>query len=219
MNNSFDKNWEKIYEERNQLNEYPFQDFISFYHKTFSRKKNNKVLEIGCGYGNNLEFVSTFDHEIYGIDASKTVINLLIDKFKRKKVTCNLKVMDFTKLDFEKNYFDFILNREAVTCTSLENAHLCVKECYRTLKKGGLFYSTFLSNMNTFSGTINKEISKNFKGNFETVKQIKFYNILELQELFIGNNFEIKELYLNSKTDYIKQPIDNISYWSIIVKK
>lgn len=219
MKNSFDNNWEKIYRKGDQLNEYPFQDLIPFYHKRFSHIKKNKVLEIGCGYGNNLEFISTFNHEIFGIDASKTVIKLLEKKFNKKNIDCNLNVMDFTNLEFKNNFFDFILNREAITCTSLENAELCVKECYRTLKKGGLFYSTFLSNMNSFSGNISQRISKNFKGNFENVKQIKFYNILELQQLFLNNNFKIEELYLNSKTDYIKQPIDKISYWSIVVKK
>ena len=59
MNNSFDNQWNESYGNGKQLNEFPFMDFVSFY---FNRFKDNtsrlNILEVGCGAGNNLEFLA-----------------------------------------------------------------------------------------------------------------------------------------------------------------
>ena len=82
MKVSFDKSWDQIYYKGQQLNKYPFLDFVSFYHY-FKKNKKSKInfLEIGCGYGNNLDVAADFNDNIYGIDASKIVIQLAKKKF------------------------------------------------------------------------------------------------------------------------------------------
>lgn len=219
IQNSFDKSWEKIYSKNQQLNIYPFYDLISFYNKTFKNINSVDVLEIGCGYGNNIELMSKFDHTIYGIDASKEVINKAKNRFKNKK-NVNLSKQNFTNLKFKNNSFNFILNRESLTCVSKSNAIKAIGECYRVLKKNGVFYSTFVSNINSFDGkTIKNDLTTELKKNYSTVNQIRFYNILELYEIYKINKFKITELFLTSKQDYINKPTDILSYWTVVAKK
>ena len=42
MSYTFDKTWDKIYRNKEQLNIYPYSDFVSFYIKNFSKKKEYK---------------------------------------------------------------------------------------------------------------------------------------------------------------------------------
>lgn len=219
MARSFDNSWENIYLRNEQLNIYPFYDLISFYIKNFKSLKNFKTLEIGCGYGNNIEFMSKMKHDVYGIDASKTIIKKAKERFKNKD-NVKLFCQDFSKLDFKSNFFDFILNRESLTCVSKKYAIESLKQCKKVLKKNGLMYSTFVSNMNTFNGiTIKDDLTYKLAGNYSNVAQLRFYNIIEIQEIFQLNKFEIIELYHHSKIDYIKKPIDCLSYWTVIAKK
>ena len=216
---TFDKNWEKIYSNNQQLNIYPFYDLISFYNYNFKKKYNLKVLEVGCGYGNNIEFMSKYNHEVFGIDASREVIDKAKLRFKEKK-NVKLFVQDFTQIKFSQNSFDFILNRESISCVSKKNAIKAINQCKKVLKKNGLFYSTFVSNLNTFNGiTKDNDLTYKLKGNYSNVEQIRFYNILEIQEIFSLNKFDIIELYLTSRKDFLKKPINDLSYWTVVAKK
>jgi len=220
MKASFDKSWDRIYDKGLQLNKYPFLDFVTFYHY-FKKNKKNKInfLEIGCGFGNNLDFVAKFSDNIYGIDASKPVIKLAKKKFYENNININLFVQDFTNIKFKNNFFDFVLNREALTTVNYKNAFKAVKESSRVLKKNGFMYSTFVSNLNTYNGTEINDITINLKGNYSNVKSLRFYNIFEIRDIFEQNNFKIESLQLVQKTNFITKPIDTVSYWVVISKK
>ena len=82
MDKSFDNTWNQVYTDGEQLNEFPFMDLVSFY---FNHFKNNttklNILEVGCGAGNNLEFLANLGHNVFGIDASEKIIEYT-KKFK-----------------------------------------------------------------------------------------------------------------------------------------
>ena len=49
----------KIYGKKLQLNIFPFSEIISYFKNLKVEKKNNvKILEIGCGCGKNLSFLT-----------------------------------------------------------------------------------------------------------------------------------------------------------------
>ena len=56
--------WEKVYSAsifRNK-NQYPSEEIISFMMRNYGELKNKssiKVLDMGCGWGNNLKFLNT----------------------------------------------------------------------------------------------------------------------------------------------------------------
>lgn len=220
MTNTFDKKWNRIYSSSKQLNLYPYSDLVSYYFNNFKKDKKIKVLEVGCGAGNNLSLFTNNKNEVHGIDASHHAIKFARNVFSKKKCKIKLSVCDFTKLPYKNNYFDLIINREALCNTNLKNANLGMSECYRVLKKNGKFYSTFYSIYCTFIGTkIEKGFFKNFKYNFKNSGFIKFYTMVELNNIYKKNNFIIKDLFLNNKTDVLRVPQSTISEWYVYAKK
>ena len=131
----FDTKWEKIYRNRRQLNKYPFTGVVSFFFKNFKNRKNLNILEVGCGTGNNLEFLAKLDHNIYGIDASSTAIKYAKKYFQNHKNNSDFKIGSFTNLPYKKNFFDLIINRAAITNVEFNKAILAFKQCKNVLKR------------------------------------------------------------------------------------
>ena len=217
MVEGFDIKWDEVYQNGKQLNKYPFTDLVAFYYNNFKENTNKlNILEIGCGAGNNLEFLSEEKHNIYGIDASNIAIDHCKRKFAQKNLSADFVVGEFTNLPYENNFFDIIINRAAICHTDIINANIAMKECNRVIKKSGKIYSTFFTNLNTFKANkIDFGYYNSFEVGFKNTGALKFYNVFEIKELFEKNNFEIKNLYLSEKTDMIQIPTKIISEWII----
>ena len=99
---SFDLAWEKhIYKKKLQINKYPFDWVVSSVVKHIDKEKIKKfkVVDLGCGTGNNLEFLADIGFkEIIGIDGSQSAIRFAKQKFLKKKNQINPR-------RFYKSYF------------------------------------------------------------------------------------------------------------------
>ena len=111
---SFDINWEeKVYKKKKQINKYPFDWVVSSVSKYISKNKKNIAVELGCGTGNNLEFLSSHNYsKIIGVDGSKSAIN-----YAKKKLEKNKKIKliqaDFSQTSFKN--VDLFLDRGSIT--------------------------------------------------------------------------------------------------------
>jgi ubiquinone/menaquinone biosynthesis C-methylase UbiE len=98
-------------------------------------KKNSKILDIGCGTGFIIDLVKKMSSNVYGIDISPEMLQM-VNKYNNK---IGLGIGDTANLPIKKNNFDL--------CTAYGFLHHLyditptIKEAYRCLKKGGIFYS------------------------------------------------------------------------------
>jgi len=147
---SFSKEWEaNIYSKGKQLNLYPFSDVVSYVKRLYSQElksgKKLKALELGFGAGNNILFLAKEGFETFGIEGSKSACIFAQDQLKLNGLNAQLEVGDFVQLPYKDNFFDFVLDREAIYCNKPQDIRKIIKEVCRVLKKGGRFLSFMYS--------------------------------------------------------------------------
>ena len=109
-------------------------------------KKDDRILEIGCGSGNLLRFIEC--NNIHGLDISKNMIK----EAKKSVLSGNFSVGDAENLPYDDNFFDKVIISEVLYY--LPNLDKAIKEASRVLKKDGLLLITTLNKKYNFVKTI-----------------------------------------------------------------
>ena len=101
----------------------------------FNLKKNDKILDVGCGRCEVLTAFGQLGLDISGIDGSER-----IRSFAPKNIS-KLEILDFTKehFPFEDNTFDVIFTKSVIE--HIHDPTHFMKEILRILKPGGIFIS------------------------------------------------------------------------------
>ena len=171
------------------------------------------AVELGCGTGNNLEFLSSYGYsKIIGVDGSKSAINYAKKKYKKNK-KINLIQADFSQTSFEN--VDLFLDRGSIT----HNKKIIIKKIFKNLlsqlNSGGFFLSSLFSKKH--------HGYKDRKGNNFFVKEMKIQNGIVasfFDEKEIKNLFkEFKVISLIEETKHDKITNKKTSMWNIICKK
>ena len=105
-----------------------------YYDKISNICKGKKILEYGCGMGNNIKTFNDFGASVTGIDISIEGINKAKEKNSQNKVTANCFVMDAENTDFENNSFDIIVGMGIIHHLELQKIYA---ETSRLLMENG----------------------------------------------------------------------------------
>ena len=139
--------YENIYKTMDHDHAYPNTNLVRL--EKWFLKMPGKVLDHGCGYGENLIFLTTRGYAVTGIDISNDLIDFVKLKCKLRKVPetlYSLEVIgDIYKLPYKDEYFDHIISLGVIQyLASRESVSSCIKEFIRCLKpKGRMIISTF----------------------------------------------------------------------------
>ncbi len=222
----FSKEWEeKVYGQGKQVNNYPFTDLVSLVtrHCNLKRfKEKPKVLELGCGTGPNISFFLDKQFDYYGIEGSKSAIEIIKNRFgEDMKVTC----CDFTEtLPFKDGFFDLIVDRSAVIHNCRDEINKVIKECYRTLNENGrLIITGWFSTMHSMFGEGEEVLdshsrSEYTEGQFKDIGIVHFTDREEILELF-DNGWIIESLVHNTLDVIIPNAGSKAASFRIVVSK
>ncbi len=152
------KNYKDLYSAQQAFLRYP-ADWIIRFHNMYLKKNipGGKVLDYGCGGGNNSVFFIEKGYETWGVDVAEPFLELvranLASKSLDVKLAKNFSVIssESTSLDFEDNFFDIIISNQVLYYLPTE-AHikkLC-KELYRCLKPSGAVFFTMMGPKNYY---------------------------------------------------------------------
>lgn len=200
---SFNKVWEdKIYSKGKQMNNYPYDSVVSLIARNFfsvpkQKRKDIKMLDLGCGAGNHAKFIAENGFDIYGIDGSSTAINHCCEKFKSLGLKGNFIQGDFLNLPYEDNFFDCVLDRESLYANKFVVIEKAINQVYQKLKIGGLFICFMYNNYHP-DIKLGKKIETNSYHNFKVgsgfheAGTVHFTNLKEIKTLF--SKFKIKNV-------------------------
>ncbi len=120
--------------------------FLASHYSSFPRakRKNTKVLELGCGSGANLWMVAREGFDAHGIDIARTGIQLCRKMLKSHGVSAKLAVGNMRALPYQDEQFDAIIDVLSIEHTTLEGHKQVFAEVFRCLKPGGRFFSWHL---------------------------------------------------------------------------
>lgn len=213
------KSWDLNYKNLKRYNKWPFEFIITYAKRYIKNAKNKKVLDLGCGGGNNIKFLADEKYNIYGIDSSKTAVKLT-KKQCNKKYRNQIIIGDFKNLPYKNNFFDLIIDRMSITHNSEKDITLIINEVWRVMKKGSIFIGSFHSNKNPQLkyGLKKKNTYYNFK------KGIFFYSkiVFAPSHNFLKNSFEkFKILIFKERLDknLLKKNKETLSSIYIVVLK
>ena len=145
---SWDPIWEKIHEDK-EWGSYPSEPLVRFVASNFLKKNSDKalrMLEIGCGTGANLWFLAREGIEIFGVEGAASAVARAQQKLDNEVPDWRGAIVqgDIINLPFEDNFFDAVIDIEAVTHNSFDNSKVIYDEAHRVLRPGGkLFSQTF----------------------------------------------------------------------------
>jgi ubiquinone/menaquinone biosynthesis C-methylase UbiE len=113
--------------ESSSVYEYPGMKVL----KTYSSRSKN-ILDLGCGDGTRLHYISKNENHCAGVDISKYAISIA----KKRYPECDFKVANLEKLPFNDNSFDFVYS--AFVLEHLQNPEKIIDEAIRVLNVHGI---------------------------------------------------------------------------------
>jgi SAM-dependent methyltransferase len=104
--------------------------------KILSFFKYPKILDLCCGYGRHLEWLSKKGLNLTGVDINQAFIDIAL-----QKTSGNVQLICCDARQFvNPNTFDVVLNLEtSLNCFDYEDALLTLSNIHQSLREGGLF--------------------------------------------------------------------------------
>lgn len=219
---SYDPIWDQIYEAGEQLNRYPFSSVVTFLYRNAPRdraRSNIRILEIGCGAGNNLWFAAREGFDVTGLDGSAAAMEFARKRFADDGLSGEFITGDFTALPFDDAGFDIVLERGAVSMAPKSAARKAIREAARVLRPGGLMYAEIYSDRATTRGRKGEDgVLMDTEGPYGGNGQMAFYGRVGIEALFNGL-LEITSLTHFESMEYVTGPREIYAHWAIAALK
>ncbi len=112
-----------------------------------SKKKNLKILDLGCGPGLYTEKFAKNGHSVFGIDISRKSIDYAISNAERQSLDIQYANASYLDYDFGESKYDLI----TLIYTDLgvllpDQREILLGKVYKALKAGGIFVFDLLKN-------------------------------------------------------------------------
>ena len=170
--------------------------------------KKDKILEIGCSNGHNLNYIKEqvpeYDLNLYGIDPSSA--SLKSSEYISSDISLNIGTSD--NLEFDDNFFNIIICGFFLYLIDRELVFKTVSEIDRVLKEGGfLFIMDF-------------DVPSPSSNNYRHLKNIKTYKN-NYSKFFTGGNHYtlVGKKHFSLKNNHFNENVDERVSSSILYKE
>lgn len=190
--------WNELFEKEEYRWREPDVNVAKFV-KYLKEKGSHKILDLGCGVGRHIVYLSKEGFSVWGTDVSSKGLKYAREWLREEEIKVRLKKSDMTKIPFPDEYFDGVISVNVLHHNVLPNVKKAVVEIERVTKKGGVVLLTLVSTRDYKYGSGN-EIEKNTfivgKG-FESGEVHHFFDKREVKNLL--RRFKVMELKHSEK--------------------
>lgn len=190
--------WDELFEEEEYRWREPDVNVIKFA-KYLKEKGGHKILDLGCGAGRHIVYLSKEGFTVWGTDVSDKGLKYAREWLREEDIKVRLKKSDMTKIPFPDEYFDGVISVNVLHHNVLSNVKKAVDEIERVTKKGGVVLLTLVSTRDYKYGS-GEEIEKNtfiVKKGFESGEVHHFFDKRGVENLL--SRFKVIELNHDEK--------------------
>jgi SAM-dependent methyltransferase len=194
--------WDRIFEEQGKVFTEPHPD-IERITQLLRDRNAQRILDLGCGTGRHLVFLSKLGFEMYGFDASPRALEIAEHWLKEEGFHVNLihHRMEH-RFPYDDAFFDALLSIQVIHHNLMEDIQYSVSEIKRVLgDKGLIFISVPILNVGPIEHEKDWDLEKVEDGTFiprkgpESGIPHHYFSESELRTTF--NSFEILDLYVD----------------------
>ncbi|KKN07089.1 hypothetical protein LCGC14_1070740 [marine sediment metagenome] len=193
--------WNDIFSKKGKVFTAPHSDMERIV-RIFKNKRVQKVLDLGCGTGRHLIYLSKKGFDVYGFDASPKALSLATQWLEEENLNVELKLARMEEqFPYDDDYFDAIISIQVIHHNKIREILKTIGEIERILKKEGLIFITFPKLGKTWEQSANlKEVEKGTyvpqKGKEKGLLH-HFFTIEEIHNTF--SSFDLIKIYPDGK--------------------
>jgi 2-polyprenyl-3-methyl-5-hydroxy-6-metoxy-1,4-benzoquinol methylase len=214
--------WNKQYRERGYFIKYPDEDLIRFMAKHFYNvpdRKKVKILDIGSGVGRNTIYLAKEGFSAFGVEATDSGIEVSKKRREVEGTNAVFKKGNLTKIPFAEEYFDAVVDIQAIQHNTYEEIKKILQEVKRILKPNGVFFAKMVSTQD-YSFKKGRAIEEHTldnirEGTFVDAGVTHFFDLDELRSLM--------SIFTEVDIEYTETTFDNMKeksvYWLITAKR
>lgn len=194
--------WEKIFEERGRVFTEPHSDMKRIA-QILHDNGVKKVLDLGCGTGRHLIFLSRLGFEVWGFDESATALSLAKKWLNEERYNAHVLQHKMEEpFPYADGFFDAIISTQVIHHNLKSDILQTVSEIHRVLRTGGVLFVTFpiLSGV-PLSGKDDWSLEQIEPGTYiprcgpEAGIPHHYFEVEEIYEVF--SNFDIMEIFID----------------------
>jgi SAM-dependent methyltransferase len=137
----WDKYWrDEAYVSRNWLD--PDPDVVRL-NQFMKDHQVRRVLDLGCGVGRHLVYLSSQGFEMHGLDLSPAGVERCRKELAQHQRQATVQVADMFAIPYPDQWFDWVLTVQVIYHTTAAALQQAIQHVHDKLKPGGFFYVTF----------------------------------------------------------------------------
>lgn len=207
--------WDEILKRPEYGSEEPYSSVVELV-PILERRNVRRILDLGCGAGRHLVYLSKCGFEMYGVDISDFGLEEARRRLRQARLKAELKKSDMTTIPYPDGFFDAVISFWVIYHNTLKGMRGTISELYRVLNKDGLTFLTFQSKR-SYKYKKGQEVEKDtfiLEEGPEKGIPHHFSDKEEIEELL--NGFDILRLNLDEFTDG-KGNLN--SHWEVLAEK